>query len=174
VLWKGAVTGADGAGNGPAGTSTGAHTVSDLLALDVRDRDDATMGTLNYGSLAVGGTTEKISNVTYVANAGNKAIYASLSGTDMCRTWTTPYTVCGDNTIGVGQQKWAAAYNTDYDSGTSLTGSDACINDDILPRSIITDPLGSKLIYFGIELPAGLPTGTYTGQNTFSASASCP
>jgi hypothetical protein len=171
--WKGYISATDGAT--PDTETTTAATVSAMSALDLKDADDAASGYIVYGNLLPGSDTGTLRNEIFVANMGNQIIDTNLYGTLMCNTWSEEYITCGGQNIGVNYQEWSSAESAAYGSGTDLTvqGSQACINNNIPIRPINTDYTGNDPVYFGIAIPLGRPTGTYTGQNTF-ASATCP
>ncbi len=154
--------------------STLTHTVAELLALDTRDASDGTSNTdLQYGTLAPGGDTGTLSEVFYIANVGNTSFDTYLYGTDMCNNWGTPYTVCSGDSFSVSQQEFSETASTNYGSGSSvnLSASQDCINNNVPVRDINTNNAGSDPVYFGIQLPESVASGTYTGQNTITAAS---
>ncbi len=166
----------DGGGNQDSDNSqtlnTLTHTVAELLALDIRDATDGTTNTdLQYGTLAPGGDTGTLSEVFYIANYGNVALDTQISGTDMCNNWGTPYTVCSGDSFSASQQEYSTTASTNYGSGNSVNTSADCINNDVPVRGLNTDFAGNDPIYFGIQLPESVASGTYTGQNTVTAAS---
>ncbi len=141
------------AGDGIATTTgnTGTAEVNTLLALDVTS-------SINYGTLSPNTDTGADNATTTVTNTGNGAIDPEVSGTDM--------TSVGD-TITVGYQEYATTSFT-YGAGTDLTGSGVRAEIDLPQR---TTSVVQALLLWGIGIPAGQPSGTYTGTNTFTAIA---
>jgi hypothetical protein len=87
---------------------------------------------------------------------GNLASYIQVKGAG----WAGP------NTIAVGSTLWSAASEGSY-TGTALTTSLA--NTAILiPAPSLTTSTTSNNIYFGMNVPGGLPAGTYTQAITFN------
>jgi len=120
-----------------------------------------TTGNINFGSLAVGGNTGSVDSTTTVANTGNSNINIQLSGTDL---------TSGSDSIPVGEQKYATSTFI-YGSCSIcqfLTGSATNVSLEIAkPTSSSTPSTGS--VYWGIDVPPGTQTKSFTGTNTFIA-----
>jgi hypothetical protein len=132
--------------------SAGVEVVS-LAALDVT-------GSINYGSLDVGQKNDPLDKITTVTGTGNVGIDSELSGTNM--------TDGGSGVIGVGYQKHALATATAYASGTALTTSSTEYELNVLKTTSSGSP-ATKNIWWGLEIPTGIPPGVYSGQNTVLA-----
>jgi hypothetical protein len=127
--------------------------VESLAALDVT-------GSINYGSLNVGQKNDPLDKITVVSATGNVGIDSELSGTNM--------TDGGSGVIGVGYQKHALAGSTAYASGTVLTGTSTQYELNVLKTTVTGSP-ATKNIWWGLEVPTGIPPGIYSGQNTVLA-----
>lgn len=156
------------------GGSNANVTVPILLGVDLVESSIA------YGTISVGGTTG--SQSLSIGNVGNQIMDLLLEGTQM--------TSGGDN-IAVGQQKWHhddPAFDwTDPATGAgpyALVGTaggtgDAtgCLNRSIIVRTDHTNEneVGSggtnELIHWKLRIPDTQAAGTYTGANTFAATA---
>jgi hypothetical protein len=168
--WGAMVAIADGTTTNVTGTTSASdYTVNALTAIDARDADDLTSPSLDFGALNPGQNTNTTNQSVYIANVGNQSFDTQLSATALCSSWTAAYTNCGGYSIPVGQQKWyESAF--DYDElGTAFTGSQVCLNNTVSVRIKNDNASTSDPIYFGMGLPSGTPSGSYTGQNTFSA-----
>ncbi|MBU0975700.1 MAG: hypothetical protein ABIE03_04115 [Patescibacteria group bacterium] len=80
----------------------------------------------------------------------------------MCDDWPT----CVGNTVAVGQQEHAFATFV-YGAGTDLTG--VATEYELNCAKSTSAGQGAEIIYWGIEVPALTPPGTYQGQNTIDA-----
>jgi hypothetical protein len=139
------------AGDGVA-TSTGSGTteVNTLKALDVT-------ASMNYGTLAAGSNTDTANSTTTVTNTGNSTMDPLVSGTDM---------TSGPNTITVGNQKYSLT-SFDYDlAGTALSGTPTAASLNLAQR---TAGVVTGNVLWGINVPNGTISGSYTGTNTFTA-----
>src|SRR5262249_50395576 len=119
---------------------------------------------LDFGSLQNGqdtGTTDATSTIT---NTGNVPIDVQVSGTDL--------SPAAGNVIPVNQQKYATttfAYSSCAICGT-LSGSAANVNIS-LTNAVSTTSSSTKDIYFGLNVPTGVPATSFSGVNTFTAVA---
>lgn len=159
-IWIVAATSTDGA----AGTGTATNTaetieVSTLTALNVT-------ASIAYGSVAAGSNTGATNQSTTITNTGNEAIDSEVSGDVMC----TDYPTCSGNSFTQDQQKFDTT-DTAYGSLTNTlaaTSSPANI-ELVLAKPTATTTAITDLLYWGIAIPGGQPTGSYSGQNTFTA-----
>jgi hypothetical protein len=147
--WTCTMTPSDGGGQG--GSADDTIEMASLIALDVTS-------SINYGSVDADTDTGSSNETVTVTNTGNRDMDPQISGTAM---------TSGDDTIAVGRQEYSDAAFT-WGSGTDLTGSAVTLNLTLPQRTAgaITDT-----VYWGIGVPGGTPAGTYTGTNTFSATA---
>ena len=141
-------------GDGTA-TSTGTDTeeINTLQALDVTS-------SIAYGSLSAGADSGATNATTTITNTGNVAMDPQLSGTDMAD---------GGNTIVVGSQEYSAAPFT-WGAGTDLTSSGVAL-DLTLPQGTSGTVPVTDDVSWGLGVPGGTPTGSYTGTNTVAAGA---
>lgn len=97
--------------------------------------------------------------VTDTDNGGNVASNILLEGT----AWTS-----GSNSFVVGQTNYNGLSQSSY-SGVSLTASlvDTAIQ---IPAPTVSTPSTSNAIYFGLQVPGGTASGTYTQTITFENS----
>ena len=124
-----------------------------LLALDVTS-------TIDYGSLNPGSDTGATNQTTVVTNTGNTLLNPDVSGTNM----TGP----GASVITVSEQKFSTSLFTYSSGGTVLSLTDQA-SGITLAKPTSTTPVTDDL-FWGISVPSGLESGSYTGQNTFTAS----
>lgn len=112
---------------------------------------------INYGSLDVGEKNDPLDKITEVTNTGNTGIDTDLSGTDMDDG--------GSGVIGVGYQKLALAASTAYASGSALSGTPTEYEINIVKTTSSSSPAAEN-IWWGLEIPTGIPPGIYDGENT--------
>lgn len=145
--WTVTVEASDGTATSTTDSDT--ESVNTLLALDVT-------ASINYGALSANTDTGSTNQTTTVTNTGNADMDPQLSGTSLTDS-TTPITV--DN------QEYSLTAFT-YNAGTDLSGTPTTF-DMVLPQrtaGVVTDD-----VLWGIAVPNGTVTGTYTGTNTFTA-----
>ena len=111
---------------------------------------------MNFGDLGIGSAAEVDQTVT-LTPTGNTGLDQDISGSNMTD---------GANTIPVSAQKYAVSSGTDYASATALSTSAARLPLHI-PKPLSLTPT-TGLVYFGIQIPAETPQGTYTGSILFS------
>ena len=75
----------------------------------------------------------------------------------------------GGNTIVVGSQEYSAAPFT-WGAGTDLTSSGVAL-DLTLPQGTSGTVPVTDDVSWGLGVPGGTPTGSYTGTNTVAAGA---
>jgi hypothetical protein len=137
---------------------------------------DIVTSSIAYGTVAIGGTSA--GQETSMGNVGNQILDVIVSGTDM--------TDGHSHTIPAAQQKWDNSVGTfDWDStgaagpwallnaasGTNETGG--CINRDIAVRTDHASTTNTnESIFWKIRIPASQQSGSYTGSNTFTSTAS--
>lgn len=154
--WLAAITARDEALSSTTVSVSGVE-METLTALDI-DED-----LISYGTVRGGDDTGAYNATTTVINFGNAPLDAEVDVTDM--EDSPPV-----NTIEAENQYYATSTFT-YGSGYThfMTEADAPFQLDINnPRP--TSPADVEApIYWGIAIPAGRPSGTYTGLNTFYA-----
>ncbi len=119
---------------------------------------------INYGSLSVGDTIDPLTITTTTTATGNVGLDQDQSGDDMC----TDYPACSEGVIAVGYQKYALSSSTAYADGTALTDSATEVELNC-PKTTVTASPETKLVYWGISVPSGTPSGSYSGVDTLVA-----
>ena len=149
-IWSVSATATDdGALTGTA-TNTGQNVdINSLSALDISPT------TVSYGTLAPGANSGSTNATTTVTNTGNANIDPRLSGTAMSSA---------DDSILVGQQEYSADPFI-WGVGTALTSS-ATLLDITLPVPTATTTAITDTISWGLGVPSGKRSGSYTGTNT--------
>lgn len=151
--WKSTINAID---NNSATSNTELTTgveVNTTTALDVS-------AAINYGSLDVGQKNDPLDKTTTVTATGNVGLDEELSGTNL--------TDGGSGVIAVAKQKHALASSTAYASGTALSGTPIEYELNCFKTTVSGSPQ-TKNTWWGIEIPAGIPPGAYTGTNTLTA-----
>ncbi len=113
-----------------------------------------------YGSLAVGQSNDPLDKITTVTNRGNVGLDEDVSGTDMDDG--------AAHTIGVAYQKYALAASTAYASSTALSTGATTIQLNCQKTVVAASPK-TKDTYWGLQIPVGTVTGSYSGTNTIVA-----
>jgi hypothetical protein len=127
--------------------------VNTLTALDV------TEATIPYGTVKATFNTGAVDATTTVVNFGNGPLDSKLYGTDMA----------GPGTIGVYMQQWATSTGGFvYPAGFILTSTTTPSASLIIPRPTSQANVSDE-VYWGIGIPGGTPSGSYSGSNTFEA-----
>lgn len=129
-------------------------------------------GAIAYGTVALGGTSS--GQTTTMENYGNQVLDVLIQGTDMTGT--------PSGTIAAGQQKWhntsaafdyATAGNVLVTSSSGATTKAAgCADRNMAVRNDHTVTTENENMYWKIQIPAAQVAGSYTGTNTFAATAS--
>lgn len=153
--WSAEITAADEVGSGSK-IGDAPVDVKTNTALDV------TPGTIAYGPVPAGDDTGVDNQTTTVTNEGNSPIDNELYGTDMTK-------VLPDGTIEVGNQHYALIEFT-YDTGDAALKLEASKDtvDIEATKPTSETPDVSDNILWGIGIPEGKASGSYTGTNTFS------
>ena len=120
---------------------------------------------INYGSLAVGESNDPLNQTTTTTPTGNVGLDHEVSGAaNMC----TDYPTCSVGTpIGVAYEKYALASLTAYSSGSVLSTS--AVETELNVAKPTTGSPTAKDTWWGILIPAGTVSGTYSGANTLTA-----
>lgn len=147
--WIATIDVVDSGLNNASGNSTPVET-NTLIALNATSA-------INYGSLAAGANTGSTNQSVTVTATGNVGLDTELSGSDM--TFST-------YTIPVGNQEYSTSTFT-YGAGTDLSSSPTEVELNV--QKTTTDTPASKVLYWGIGLPAIVGAGTYEGVNTITA-----
>lgn len=126
--------------------------VSSLTALSV----DAL---ISYGNIGLGEDSGATNATTSVTALGNVGLDTDVSGSTMTN---------GTDTIPIANQKYDTATFTYSLGGTALSGVPAEVELNVQKTTAIATP-ASKLMYWGIAIPAGISPGTYSGTNNITA-----
>jgi len=127
-----------------------------LTALDVT-------ASIAYGTLAPGQTIDPLNKLAIATTTGNEAIDANISGANMC----TDYPGCTGATIAIGKQHYATS-SVAYASGY-VASSTAQLLEFTTGKPTAHPSNQAQNTYWGIAVPGGQSTGSYTGQNTYTA-----
>jgi len=107
--------------------------------------------TINFGTVFASANVPTQFGVTDYDNGGNVAANILVSGNN----WVGPTT-----TFGVGNTLWNPTSSTSYIGNALTTGpADTHI---VIPAPTQNTPSTSNRIYFGLAVPGGAPSGTYT------------
>ena len=113
-----------------------------------------------YGALSAGADSGATNATTTITNTGNVEMAPQLSGTNM---------TSGGDIITVGNQEYSATPFT-WGAGTDLTTSGVALNLTLPQGTSGTVPVTDD-VSWGLGVPGGTPTGSYTGTNTVAAGA---
>lgn len=150
--WQAFVLARDAANATGSVTSAGVE-LNTLLGIDV------TSTTIGYGTIGPGANTGPTNQTSSVKNAGNASTTLNLSGTAL---------TLASNSIATSSQHYATSSFTFGGSEELLSGTPTIVSGFLLTSPTSTNAV-SSLIFWGIEVPAGKATGTYSGTNTFTA-----
>jgi hypothetical protein len=152
--WTCKVYANDSSGNVDSNTTYDNVTINTLRALDAED-------TINFGSLAPGGTSPEDVNNT-VTNCGNAPIDLNLTGTNITNASASV------TNISVGNVKYNVTdWNQSYtDNMTSLTETSTHADFTLAKR---TNGVSTNKTYWKITIPAVIENFVYTGNITFTA-----
>ena len=144
----------DDSAQGSTESSTGVE-VNSLTAMDVTS-------TIDYGLQTVGTNTGNLDQTTVVTATGNVGLDETLSGTDMSDG--------NGHTIPVNKQHYDLSQVL-YSAATPLTTTDTEVELNVPKTKSVgtttTPETGDT--WWGIEIPTGTVSGTYSGQNTVTA-----
>jgi hypothetical protein len=144
---------AQDASNATGSADSAGVELNTLIALDFTP-------SIDYGSYPPGSGDASTTHVTTATTTGNAAIDVNLSGTNM---------TSGGNSISVSQEHYATS-TVAYSSGIALTTTPTLL--ELTTGKPTAHPSNqAQNIYWGIQIPAGTPVGTYTGQVTATAVA---
>jgi hypothetical protein len=131
-------------------------TLNTLTAINV------TTSSINYGPITANSDTGSANQTTTVANVGN-------SSTSLQVYALTTLTSGSSNTIATSSQTYYTSPFTYQGSSVPLTGAAVTVSGFMLTAPVsLTNVTGS--IYWGLGVPNGTPTGTYSGTNVFTSS----
>ena len=144
----------DGAYGTATTASSSAIEVMTLMALDVSEP------TIAYGTIKGGQNSGDYNATTTIINYGNCPLDSGVDVDDMDK---------GADMIEAENQQFATSTFT-YGSGTwSVEEASSTLQVDIVAAKPTSGADVSDEVYWGIAIPSGKPSGTYTGLNTFTA-----
>lgn len=158
-IWVAAATTTDGVATATA-TNTG-----QTIEVNILRAHDVT-ASIPYGSIAAGADTGGSNQTTTVTNTGNAPLDSEISGETMC----TDFPTCSGSTLAVTQEKFGLT-NVTYASLTNTLALTTATLETVLAKPTATTSAVTDDIYWGIAIPSGQATGSYTGRNTFTAVA---
>jgi hypothetical protein len=151
-IWSVFAEAYDGTDTGNATNTTETININTLAALSVTSN-------INYPSTAAGTDTGATNQTATVTNTGNVLINSDVSGTDMTDN---------GNTIAANNQKFGTSDVT-YASLSNTLNNDPANLTLNLSKGTATTSASTINTFWGIAIPGGQAPGSYTGQNTFSA-----
>jgi hypothetical protein len=159
-LWSFAATTTDGTDNHVATNTAQTIEVNTLNALNVTS-------SIAFGALSANTDSGASNQTTTVTVTGNNALDTQISGDLMC----TDYATCSGGVLQPGQQEYSLGSFT-YGAGTDLaaTTSPATVETVLAKPTATTTPVTDDVLW-GIGIPAAQTPGSYTGQNTFTATS---
>ncbi len=132
--------------------TSSARDVIATAALDVAENDIA------YGAVKTTFNTGTDNATTTIINFGNTPINSEVSGKDMKD---------GSNSIPIGYQKHSlSTFDYNVAGATTSPSSTPSLIDVVIPRPQDMNDVTDE-IYWGIGIPAGTPSGDYSGVNYF-------
>lgn len=151
--WVSAISPYDGGPQSVLGTSS-------PVELVVNSALDVTETSIVYGTMIANTDTGATTTATTIVNFGNSPMGSDIIGTDMNKL---PDVIAANNQkFGVSNVTYASlTYNL-----SSVTPQSVNL---AIPRPTSSAVNQSSSVYWGIFVPAGRPSGNYTGTNTFSA-----
>lgn len=141
--------------------------VSTGVELNTLVGGDTTPTTLDFGSLAVGGSNDPLDKTLTHFPTGNVGIDITIKAntTSMC----TNYSTCtGGTPIPISHQKYSLSSSTAYSAGTILTTT--AVESEINIGKQTTSTAPTKQTWWGIYIPTGTLPGTYNGLNVIEYS----
>ncbi len=152
------------AGTGHATNTGQTIDVNTLNAINVT-------GSIGYGTVSANSNTGASNQTVTHTNTGNTALDNAVSGDVMC----TDYSTCAGGAGGVlqpSQQKFGLTDVTYASLSNTLAATTSPASVEVeLATSTATTSAVTDLSYWGIAIPVAQITGSYTGQNTVTATA---
>jgi len=136
---------------------------------------------IDYDTVAL--DTDSNSDITTMQNLGNQILDVLLSGTNMTLSGYSGSSCASDtDCIVAAQQKFDEQNNVNFTwatTGDALisvapgagTEAQGCLNRDMAVRAVAATGTEDEVISWVIHIPAVQQSGSYTGTNTFAASA---
>ncbi|HAM88504.1 MAG: hypothetical protein US83_C0008G0002 [Candidatus Falkowbacteria bacterium GW2011_GWC2_38_22] len=155
--WLGSLTVTDDDGLNVTATSSVGVDLITLVALEVSEI------TIPYNSVKASQNTGAYNATTTIVNYGNSPLDSGVDVNDMDKD-----DMLGDLIEAENQQFSTSTFI--YGSGSwSVEEASSTFQVDIVAAKPTSQANVSDQIYWGIGIPAGKPSGTYTGQNVFTA-----
>lgn len=151
--WTAFVIAADA--NGATSSATSTH-----VELNVLTAINVTTSSINYGTLSASSTTGATNQNATTTNAGNSSTTLQLRAS---ATLTS-----GANSIATTSQRYATSSFTFPGGATQLTESNVTVTGFFLLTPTSTTNV-AQTTFWGLQVPAGTATGTYTGTNAFTS-----
>lgn len=129
-------------------------TLNTLTAINV------TTSSINYGTITANTNTGGTNQLTTVADAGNSSSSLQLAAQATLAS--------GSNSIATSSQVYSTSTFTYAGTSTALTASNVTVSGFVLTTPTSTTNV-SGTVYWGLNVPNGTPTGTYSGTNAFTA-----
>ncbi|MDI6820986.1 MAG: hypothetical protein QMD65_02280 [Patescibacteria group bacterium] len=142
-----------------ASSATGTAT-SSLQELNTLTAINVTTSSINYGTVSAGTDTASINQVATSTNAGN-------SSTTL-RLYAQSTLTFGTNSIATSSQRYSTSTFTYPGTSTALTDSAVTVSGFFLTAPTSTN-LVSQPTFWGLQVPGGTATGTYSGVNVFAS-----
>lgn len=132
---------------------------TELLSL----RGVTVAGSINYGQFRPGTNSGSTNQITKISNTGNVPIDIELNGSRLCLNFPT----CTGTFIDVNNQQYSFT-NFVFGNGTALSLTPQKLNVSLSKPT--ASPSNSFVnLYWGINLPGQITTGTYQGQSLIIA-----
>jgi hypothetical protein len=151
--WLAAVSVKDPANSTSTATSTAVE-LNTLTAINV------TTSSINYGTLAAGVNTGSTNQTATTTNAGNSSTSLRLHALS---TLTS-----GANSIATSSQRYSTSSFTYAGTSTALSASAVTVGGFALTSPTNTSSV-AQATFWGLDVPGGTATGTYTGTNVFTS-----
>jgi len=152
-VWEGYVAVSDAANSTDTGTSTASVEVGVLTAIDV------TTSSINYGTVSAGTDTGSTNEVATTTNVGNSSTTLRLHAVSTLAS--------GSNSIATSSQEYATS-SFAFGAGVDLTDSVTTVGGFLLTSPTSTASYAQPT-FWGLEVPGGTATGTYTGTTRFTS-----
>lgn len=133
----------------------------DSRELNVLTAINVTTSSINYGTVSANTNTGATNQVTTSTNAGNSTTSLKIHAQSTLTSGTT--------SITTSSQKYATTTFTYSTGGTALSQDVTTISGTTMVTPTSTNTV-NRAVFWGIEIPPGTATGTYTGVNLFTAS----
>lgn len=140
--------------------ATSSVATSSAVELNTLTGINVTTSSLNYGTLSASSTTGAVNQIVTSTNAGNSSTTLQLSAS---ATLTS-----GSNSIATSSQRYSTSSFTFAGTSTALTASAVAVSGFLLTAPTSTANV-AQATYWGLEVPAGTATGTYSGTSVFSS-----